>query len=889
MIKKILLALVIAFSDKAFSQVTLSGVVRDAMNNETIPGATVLLDTGKGIVTDIEGQFTFELEPGVYSVTINYVGMQKYTAVVELNNTPVNLNIALESLTMKEVNIVSDIAIGRRTPIAYSDISSIKLKEELGTRDLPLVLNSTPGVYASQTGGGDGDSRINIRGFNQRYVAVMVDGVPMNDMENGWVYWSNWFGLDVVTQKVQVQRGLGASKLSIPSVGGTINVISQGIDQKRKIVVSSEFGNNLNLRETIGYNSGRLKGNWGITAAVSVRKNNGWVENLGSKQLFYFLKLQKEFRNHSFSLSVMGSPQQHNQRNLRQPITFYDKEYAAKLGIDTNGVVGGYGTNHNLHWGVLNRDRPGDTNKEEIISERVNYYHKPTINLRHFWTLGERLSISNMFYGSTGKGGGTSLQTALLDENAQIDFQKIYYNNTHAPSPFVPVYDLSYVNDKSQFKSRNWIFAQENNHFWAGVISSFKFKMNKRLDMSGGIDGRYYRTDRYSLMYDLLGGDYAVPNAQGSDPNNPTSKIVREGDIFDYKIRTFVKQAGLFFITEYHKNKLTAFVNVTASVNSYNRTNFFALKTSDGKYPTSGWKTFEGATIKAGASYNLTDRINIFFNAGNLSRAQMVNTVFVSRSLDEYQGIKNELIVAQELGFSYNTQDIRICINAYNTNWKNKPVVQPYDKGTETYYANIPGMNALHQGVEIELEYSPNALSTDKVKSPLTIETVLSTGDWRWTSNGEAIITDQTGLEIGRFAFGAKDVKVGDAAQTQLSAALRYEPLKGFYIKPRFTWFDNFYSDFDPEDLQGENANRQSWKIPSYYQVDINLGYLHKLGNNGRSIGVRANLLNVTNVVFISDARNNDNDSGNSGFNAASAGVYMGMGFRWNVGATYTF
>ena len=55
--------------------------------------------------------------------------------------------------------------------------------------------------------------------MHQRNVAVMIDGIPVNDMENGWVYWSNWFGLDAVTSNIQVQRGLGASKLPSNQLG----------------------------------------------------------------------------------------------------------------------------------------------------------------------------------------------------------------------------------------------------------------------------------------------------------------------------------------------------------------------------------------------------------------------------------------------------------------------------------------------------------------------------------------------------------------------------------------------------------------------------------------------------------------------------------------------
>ena len=72
-----------------------------------------------------------------------------------------------------------------------------------------MILNSTPGVYATQAGSDDNGPSISIRGFKQRNVSVLVDGIPVNDMESGAVFWNNWFGLDLVTQTMQVQRGLG--------------------------------------------------------------------------------------------------------------------------------------------------------------------------------------------------------------------------------------------------------------------------------------------------------------------------------------------------------------------------------------------------------------------------------------------------------------------------------------------------------------------------------------------------------------------------------------------------------------------------------------------------------------------------------------------------------
>ena len=101
------------------------------------------------------------------------------------------------AIGLQEINVFANVAIDRKTPVAVSTIDAATIVEQLGSQELPEVANRTPSVYAVKQGGGFGDSRINIRGFDQRNIAVMVNGVPVNDMENGWVYWSNWAGLEM--------------------------------------------------------------------------------------------------------------------------------------------------------------------------------------------------------------------------------------------------------------------------------------------------------------------------------------------------------------------------------------------------------------------------------------------------------------------------------------------------------------------------------------------------------------------------------------------------------------------------------------------------------------------------------------------------------------------
>jgi hypothetical protein len=859
----------------------VSGVVKDSYTGETLPNAQIKYGD-QVLMTDINGSFSVSVPNGKYTFVANYTGYGFLEQTVNAVGNPVTLEFLLQSVDLKEVEVVADIAIGRKTPVAFSDISAIKLKEELGTQDLPMILNTTPGIYATQSGGGDGDARVNIRGFNQRNVAVMVDGIPMNDMENGWVYWSNWFGLDVVTQKVQVQRGLGASKLAIPAIGGSINILSQGIDQKAQLSFSSELGNNMNLRQTVGYNSGRLDKGWGVTASLSYKRNDGWVTNLDSKQLFYFMKVQKEFEKHSFSLSIMGSPQQHNQRLGRNTMAFYDVDYALKQGVDTtNSYLTGNdrGLRFNSEWGYITQNRYDSGAEKEALSSRLNYYHKPIVNFKHFWSPNERLALSNIAYLSFGNGGGTRLNNQPApDENGQLDFDYMYRKNTQViQSLFTTLYpyDLNYVNDTNQYRASYYLQSSRNNHVWYGVLSTFKFKYNEEFEISGGIDARFYKTERYQEVYDLLGADYVVVDP--NDKNDPT-QVRRKGDIINYNINSFVRQGGLFLLGEYQYRNWTAFVNVTGSVNSYNRVNLFGLKDDAGKHPESGWKTFPGATAKGGFKYRISRYHSVFANAGYLSRAQMLANVYSGTSLTTYQGVKNEQVSAFEVGYTMDYAAFKPSINFYYTIWNNRPVTQTLTYGTESYAVSIPGMNAHHRGVELE--------ATLDLTKKISVDGAFSLGNWEWMSDATAIVTDELGITvIDTVNFDAKGVKVGDAAQTQASMGIRFEPIKGLYFKPRITYFENYFADFDPETLQGTNGSRQSWEIPSYFTVDFNMGYSRPLAKKYR-IGIKVNLMNVTDEVYISDAKNNEYGTG---FDAQSAGVYYGMGFRWNVGVNFTY
>ena len=236
---------VIMLAQLMYSQGLIKGVVVDQISGETLVGVTVLNQTtGAVVTTNIDGSFSIKSATQKQTIKFTYVGYTtKSLEVAGGNNNLGNVSLESEAIGLKDVVVTSSVAVRRKTPVALSVIEPLVIEEKLGTKEFPEILKSTPGVYATKQGGGFGDSRINLRGFESANIAVMINGVPVNDMEWGGVYWSNWAGLSDVTRSMQVQRGLGASKVAAPSLGGSINIVTKSTDAKKGGAISYGIGN----------------------------------------------------------------------------------------------------------------------------------------------------------------------------------------------------------------------------------------------------------------------------------------------------------------------------------------------------------------------------------------------------------------------------------------------------------------------------------------------------------------------------------------------------------------------------------------------------------------------------------------------------------------------
>lgn len=839
--KKTLLTLMLALSMTViFAQSAVSGKVIDAETGEALIGATVLeKGTSNGVITNMQGAFTITVPNGA-TLEISYVGF--LTQEIASNADLSSIKLESDAVGLAEVQVIASFAIDRKTPVAVSRITQSEIETKIGSQEFPEILKSTPGVYATKAGGGFGDGRINVRGFNDENVAVLINGIPVNDMENGNVYWSNWAGLTDATTSMQVQRGLGASKVAVPSIGGTINILSKATDKKEGGSVFVSTGNDAYSKVGFSVSSGLKDNGWAFTLSGAKTQGDGYVDGTEFLGYSYFANIAKKINsNHEVTFTAVGAKQRHGQRQNQSGLQDYE---LAKSGIK-----------YNPDWGY----RDG-----QVVHVEDNFYHKPQLSLNHYWTLSNKTDISTAVYASFGSGGGGGTGG---------DFGPARTNRVGGDYGTMNIDALVEINENNPSgESLAWLRASRNDHNWYGVLSTLNHELSSNLTLLAGVDLRSYTGKHFYEVTDLLGGDYILND---DDINNP-NRILREGDKYNYNYDGHVGWQGVFGQLEYTQGQLSAFLSTSISNTSYSQTEYFNYLESDPERETDPIN-FLGYQVKGGANYNLDDNHNVYVNIGTFSKAPFYRNVFTNRTSNEANTeAKNEEIFSAEVGYGLRMGSLNVNLNVYRTEWNNRAFTSARtDLEGNTIFANITGINALHQGIEIDGKYT--------VTPKLSVSGMISLGDWRWVSNvTDVIVEDENNNQIGDpIDIYIEDLKVGDAAQTTAALGFKYNLLDGLFISMDYNFYDNLYASYSPTARTTPESNNDAWKVPAYSLLDFNLTYKFRISDfNAAMYG---NIYNILNTKYVADA----NDGADN--NAQTANVYYGYGATWNLGLKVNF
>ena len=840
-IKVMFFAVTLMFSAFTMAQSTVTGTVVDSETKTPLLGVNIIESgTSNGTSSDFDGKFSLTTKSSKTTVVLSYVGFLDQEFEISGNKNLGEVVLQPSEFNLQEVSIIASVAVDRKTPVAVSTIRAKDIELKLGTQEFPEVLKSTPGVYATKSGGGYGDGRINLRGFSSENVAVMINGVPVNDMENGQVYWSNWAGLGDVTSSMQVQRGLGASKVAVPSIGGTINIISKTTDVEAGGNVYTTLGNDGFQKFGVTYSTGVSDKGFAATVSASKTDGDGYVDGTDFNAVSYFLNLSKEINDdHKISFTAFGAKQRHGQRQNRHSIaTYRESERGRKFNSD---------------WGYKDG---------QVTSQEDNFYHKPQISLNHYWNISDNTSLSTAAYASFGSGGGggtggdgskflLSNDDYRIGSLGTIDFDKIVAENEAAG-----------VNGSESF-----LRASRNDHKWFGVLTTLKTDLTEDIVLLGGVDFRSYKGIHFTEVTDLLGGQYASDNADVNNPNNQA----QVGDRIFYDNDGKVSWLGTFAQVEYSKEELSTFLSVSGSTTGYRRVDRFLYLDSDDLQETDAYNFFAYG-VKGGANYNIDTNHNVFANLGYIERAPFFSAVFANRNnVDVNDDAENQKITSFELGYGYRSEKLSANINVYHTTWKDRTEVARFQLQDESIaFANILGVNAVHQGVELDLKY--------KATDNLTVTGMASIGDWRWQNNVENVqIFNEANELVDTVDLIIKDLHVGDAAQTTfaIGTVYKFSPETTFTID--YNYFADLYAEFDPSE-RGE-VGPEAWKVPSYGIFDTAIRHGFKFGSLDATLTARMN--NIFDTEYIADAQD--------GGDAASSSVYYGFGRTFSVGMKLNF
>ena len=776
-----------------------------------------------------------------------------------------------DTIMLEDVIVTSSLAIQRKTPVAVSFISPEIVSLKLGTQELPEILKFTPGIYATKQGGGYGDSRVNVRGFEAQNVAVMINGVPMNDMEWGGVYWSNWSGIADVMRSMQVQRGLGAAKVSAPSLGGSINILTKTTDVEKGGTVSYGMGNDGYNKLGFSVSTGLTENNWAITLAGYKTWGDGYVVGTPFESYSYFLNVSKRINDlHTLSLTAFGTSQTHDQRYSGDMLKIEEWQ-KLKDGYRYNPTYG------------------FDSNGQRMTSNQ-NRSHKPQISLNHHWSMNEKSSLSTALYLSLCDAAGTSWQGS--NRNQMYGTTNGMLNTNYRTTNGYYDYGKVQLENAASINGSNVVLAEaRNNHIWTGLLSTYTTKLSDEIDFYGGVDLRYYEGLHDTRITDLMGGQFFVDNfrANVKAENNPNAnnlawinEKLKVGDIVYRDNTGYVTQAGVFAQAEYTKDKLSTFISSSLTNSTYWKVDRFYYDNEK-----SETNSFIGYTLKGGANYNLTDQHNVFANIGYMSRAPFMSggyftNIHISNVVNK--DALNEKTFSMELGYGFKSKYLNANLNAYRTAWMDKTMIYSIDTPEGRGRINLSGVDAIHQGIELELVAKP--------VNNLKLTGMLSLGDWKWNSiatgyayndQGQAIdrtgaVTEEMSDMHAKSKLDMKGVRVGNSAQTTFALGASYKFLKAFTAGLDYTHYMDNYAYFSIPNIIGESKCVSPWKIPDAGILDFHARYEFKLG--GLDASLTGNISNLLNQDRITDARDYNVSGGGS--------TWRDVAVMYDFGRTYS-
>ena len=787
------------FAGEAQAQ-NIVGTVRDAESGLPLIGAHVLiLPDGPGTTSDENGRFEIgDISPGEYRLKTSYVGYEADERTIRVGKRGFVLSIRLRSVALPgpEIVVSANRARERYSPVTYSNLTRRDIEERRTVQDFPVLLSDLPSTtFYSENGNGLGYNYLRIRGFDQRRLAIMVNGIPQNDPEDHNVYWLDFSDLLGSTEEIQVQRGAGSAFYGPPAIGGSINIVTGDFSNRKGISLSTGIGSYNTRRYAIAVGSGLVDNRYTFFGRLSRITSDGYRDNAWTEFNSYYLTATRYDETMSTRINVYGGP-------LADGLAYY--------GVPKFAI--GDRSERRKNYSYWEADENGYTFKAERRPQEIENFSQPHFELLHEWRLNDNFTLNNAFFYVRGSG--------FFDYDATGWTDTSYFRMTNE-------YGFSGVQNPGRPIIRAYV---DNNQF--GWLPRLTYR-HENGELTTGLELRYHR----SLHWGRINWAENLP-----------SELDPDRHYYEYKGG---KDIASFYAREEYRlsERLNIMLNLQYVFNRY-----FLF---DEKYVgTDMTVTYHFLNPRLGINFNISPEWNLYANVSRTSREPRLKTLYDAAEssggavpqfeMNERGGfdftsplVKPEALTNIELGAGYNAGPLQFIINGYWMDFDDEIIKsgqvdrfgQPITGNAErTLHAGLEGQVTWHFLPHFSLEangmYSRNTLERYIVyireKDPRT-------GEKR------TIRRDLSGNRIAGFP------------DYLANARLSYR-LGGFYASLGLKLVGPFYTD---------NFQDEFNKVTEYTVVDAAVGYRTPPVLGLRALTVRMTINNLLDRLYAASGEGN--------------------------------
>lgn len=745
-----------------------------------------------------------------------------------------------------------------------------------------IMMNSNSNVYTSNVGYLWSPVRFKFRAYSSQYSDIYMNGVQVNNLENGQFNYSTIGGMNDATRNQDAATPFEVNAFGMSSIGGSSNYDFRASNYAagNKVTLSG-LNRNYTLRAMYTYGTGLTKKGWAFFGTVGYRwanMNTAAVDGTFYNSLGYFLSAQKVINeNHSLNLATWGNPTERAQQGASTDEAYWlanDRQY-------------------NPYWGYQNG--------EKRASRVVNNY-EPSVLLTWDYKINERMKLTTSAFTKYAKYSSTRLNyngqnpapdywknfpsynydvwsnTGTADEYAAWEKSRDYWMSSirHRQIDFDKLYFANQQLNTTGHDAVYWIEAKHNDHLANSLGSTFDWSIDNSTKFQVGLQLANNKGYHYSTMEDLLGGAYfhnVNTYAQGRyasndseiqyDLNNPNG-VVREGDKmrYDYDIisqnakawASFVKDKGI------SHNYLSVKMGATQMWRNGHMLNGFYDPAKgwakNASYGKSGKAHFLDGGFKVGSTLNLGKGNSISMGVGYEARAPRASVAFESPEMNNnfVLNLKKEKIFSAELGYALNCSWARLNLTGYythtydGTDWQNFY----FDDVNSFTYVSLTGLEKDYYGAELGVTF--------KVTSNFDINVTGTMAEAKYTSNSRVDYMLSTEGTTKQDICYNKGMRESGTPLAAISLGLSYR-IKGWYLDLTGNYYDRIYLSYSPcmryyetlskagyvNNVNGQdviNVPEQS-KGNGGFMLDASIGHQFKVAK--RPLSVNLMLTNITN------------------------------------------